>query len=140
MFLCKFFKEQRQNITLFMTFFIFYIVFFSCCSGFFQRMDFIEIYTCIFFNRIYHSNSVKWFPQIHFDTVVYDFCSSQHFLRHIAIQIFCQIHHSIVICICLIQLHQCKFRIVSCIQTFITEHTTNLIYSFHTAYDQSLQI
>ena len=64
----------------------------------------------------------------------------QNFLCHMTVQILCQIHHAVIICICLIQLHQGKFRIVSGIQTFITEYTSNLINSFQAADDQSLQV
>src|SRR5574344_491815 len=54
--------------------------------------------------------------------------------------ILCQIHHAIVISICLIKLHQGKFRIVSGVESFVAEYTSDLIDSLHTAHDQSLQI
>ena len=57
-----------------------------------------------------------------------------------AVQVLGQIHHAVVICICLIEFHQSELRIVSCIKAFISEYAADLIYFLETAYDQSLQV
>ena len=123
-----------------MSLFILYMVFLGKLSCFFQCLNLIPVNTCIFLNGIYHCNSFKWFAKIHFHTIVCDSCSSENFLCHMAIQVLCQIHHSVIICVRLIKLHQRKFRIMSCVQSFITEHTSNLVYFLNTADNQSLKI
>ena len=138
--LTELFKEQVQNIAFLMTLFEFYMFLFCNRSCFFQSVNLIPVNTCIFLYRIYHGNTLERFSKIHLDTIVHNFCSSKNFLCYIAIHILCQIHHTMIIRICLIQLHQSEFRIMSGIQTFITEYTTNLIHTLQTAYDQSLQV
>src|SRR5699024_4119526 len=38
------------------------------------------------------------------------------------------------------ELHQCELRIVSCVKSFVSEHTSDLIYFFESSDDQSLQV
>ena len=36
-------------------------------------------------------------------------------------------------------IHQCEFRVVTGIKTLVTEYTANLVYTFHTTYDQAVR-
>ena len=135
-----FLKEQVQDISLLMSFLKFDLVFFRQFSGLFQCLHLIPVHTGVFLHGVYHGNPFKGFAQIHLDTVVYDFCRTQHFLSHMTIEILRQIHHAVVICVGLVKFHQGKLRIMSGIKTFVAEHTADLVNPFHTAHDQSLQI
>ena len=44
----------------------------------------------------------EWLAQIHLNTVVDNVGGSKNFLCHITVQILCQIHHAVIIGICLI--------------------------------------
>ncbi len=134
------FKKQTQNIPLLMPVLEFDSLF--LCQGlcFLCSLNLIKIYICILFQSIYHCDSFKRLAQIHCDSTIFDCSSSQHFLRYIAVQVLCQVHHTVIICICLVQLHQRKFGVMSCVQSLIAEYTANLVYTLHAAYDQPLQV
>src|SRR5699024_4947844 len=87
-----------------------------------------------------HGNALERLPEIHLDAVVDDLCRTEHFLRHMAVQVLCQVHHPVVVCVCLIELHQRELRVVPRIQTFVAEHTADLIYFLKTTHDQSFQV
>ena len=57
-----------------------------------------------------------------------------------AVQVLCQIHHTIIIGICLIELHQSELRIVAGIQTLVPEYSSDLINTFHSTNNQTFQI
>src|SRR5699024_10213818 len=138
MLLSKFFEEQRKNITFLMAFFKLYMVFFCYSSGFFQGMDLVKVYTCRFLNCVYHGNALKRFTQIHLNAVINNLCSSQNFLGHMTVQILCKVHHAVIVGICLIKLHKSELWIMSGVQTFVTEHSSDYVNLFQSAYDQSL--
>ena len=98
----------------------------------------IKIDACILLHRIHHGNALKRLGEIHGMLPVSQHLRTGHFLCHIAVKVLGQIHHAVVIGVCLIQLHECELRIVSGVQTLITEYTTNLIDTLHAADDQSL--
>ena len=135
-----FFEEQVQDITLFMSFFKFKIVCFCKLSCLFQCLYFVPVNTCIFLNSVNHCDALERLSKIHLDSFVYDLSSSENFLCNETVQILSQIHHAMIICVCLVEFHQSKFRVVSCIKTFVTEYSSDLIYSFQTTNDQSLQV
>ena len=56
------------------------------------------------------------------------------------VQILCQIHHTIVIRVCLIELHQSKLRIVTGIKSLIAEYPPDLVYTLHSSDNQTFQI
>ena len=123
-----------------MTFFIFDVMFSCGCTGSFKIFDFVPVYTGIFLNSIYHCDTFKRFAQIHLDTVVGNGGCAKNSLCNIAIHILSQIHHAVVIGVCLIKLHQCKLWIMTCIQSLVTEYTADLVNTLHASDDQSLQI
>ena len=140
MLLCELLEEQAQDITLLMSLLELYMVLFCSGSCLFQGMDLVKVNAGIFLDGIHHSNSLERFAQIHLHAIVSDHSGSQNLLRHMAVQVLCQVHHSLVICVSLIQLHQRKFRVVSGIQALVAEYSSNLVYALHAANDQSLQI
>ena len=123
-----------------MMLFIFYMMLVCKLASLFQSLNFIPVNACIFFHGIYHCNTFKRFSEIHLNAIVNDLRCAENFMCHMAVKIFCKIHHSVIICICLIKLHQCKFRIMSRIKSFVSEYTTDLVHSFKTSDDQTFQI
>ena len=93
----------------------------------------VEINACIFLDGIYHGQiRSKGLPRSISISVVGNLCCAQHFLCHSSGTCSSvSIHHALVICVCLIQLHQGKFRVMTNgINALVSEYTTDLIYSF----------
>ena len=65
-------------------------------------------------------------------------CAAAYLFSQITEHALSQLHHTFIICVCLIQLHQSKLWVMTCINTLITEYSANLIYSLKSANDQSL--
>ena len=133
-------KKEIDDVTLLVTFLILDMMLSSkllCC---FIICYFIKINSCIFLDRIIHSQTCKRLSKVNLDTIVRNLGRTANLLCQITEHGLCQFHHSLIICICLVKLHQCEFRIVASVNTLITEYTANLINSFKSAYDQSFQI
>ncbi len=105
-----------------------------------QRLHLVPVNTRVFLHGVYHRDPFKRLSKIHLHAVIANRGCSQYFLRHVTVQVLRQIHHSVIICIRLIQLHQCKFRIMPGIQSLVAEHTPDLVDSLQSSYDQTLQI
>ena len=138
LFLAELLEEKVDDITLLMTLLICNMMlickFFRCSIIFYS----IEINSGIFLNRIVHGHACKWLAKIDLDAIVTDLCTSADFLCKITEHRLCQFHHSLIVCVCLIQFHQREFRVMTGINTLITEYTTDLVYTFKSADDQSL--
>src|SRR5699024_6292161 len=102
MLFCEFLEEQGQDVSLLMTLFVFHMVLFCQFSGLLQGFYLVPVHTRIFLHCVHHGDPFKRLAQIHLHTIINDFGGSQHFLCHITVQILCQIHHSVVICISLV--------------------------------------
>ena len=133
-------KEQVQDIPLLMTllkFNAFFLCQSLCCLSI---RNLVKINSCVFLDGIYHRQSLERLGKIHLMITILEDLGTCHFLGNVTIKLLGKIHHTVIICIRLIKLHQCELRIMSGIQSLITEHTTNLVNTFHATYDQSLEI
>ena len=134
------FEEQVQDIALGMTLFVMYTLLVCQLLRSSGVGDLIEINACIFLDGIYHGQSLERLAEINGLFCVRNYGGTAYFLCHIAEHVLGQIHHSVVVGVCLVQLHQSELRIVSGVQTFVTEYTADLEDTLHAADDQSLQI
>ena len=140
LFLTIFFEEEIDNIAFLVTLLILDMMFGSKLLGSFIICNLVKVNSCIFLDRIIHGQTLKWLSKINLDTIVRNLGGTADLLCQIAEHGFRKFHHSFIICICLVKLHQCKFRIMTGINTLITEYTANLVDSFKSANDQSFQI
>ena len=140
MFLCKFLKEQAEYIAFLVAIFKCNAVSLRHSLCFFIGMYFSEINAGIFLYRVNHCNSFKRLAEIHFNAVICYLGRPENRLCNVTIEIFGKFHHTVVIRICLIKLHERKFRIVACVKTFIAEHSSYLVNLFKSSDDKSLQI
>ena len=101
-------------------------------------MDFVEIYAGVFLYSVYHGDAFKGLAQIHLYAVVHDLCGAQNLLGDVAVQVFGQIHHSVVVSVRLVQLHQRELRVVPRVQALVAEYAADLVYPLQAAYDQTL--
>ena len=108
--------------------------------GFFVSLNCIKINTRIFLDSIIHCKSSEWLSKVYLSTVVSNFSCSTYSLCKVSEHALCKLHHTLVVCICLIKLHKCELRIMSCVNTFISVYTSDFIYSFKTTNDKSLKV
>ena len=139
-FLTVLLEEEVDDITLLMMCLIFNMMLVSKLFSCLIICYFIKVDSCIFFDCFIHCHSGKRLTKIDLYTIIRNLCGTADFLCQITEHGFCKFHHSLIVCICLIKLHQSKFRIVACINTLITEYTSDLINSLKSSDDQSFQI
>ncbi|CDB19847.1 putative uncharacterized protein [Blautia sp. CAG:52] len=139
-FLAELFEEQVDDIAFFVALFVCDMMFFCQFFCSFIICNLVEIDTCIFFDGIVHGQTFKRFSEIDLDTVVRNLCRTADFFCQITEHGFGQFHHTFIISISLIQLHQGEFRVMTGVHTFITEYSSNLEDSLQTTNDQSLQV
>ena len=51
-----------------------------------------------------------------------------------------KIHHSVIIGVCLIELHKSKLGVVTSVKSLVSEYSAYLINTFHAAYDKTFEI
>ena len=139
-FLNKLFKEHTQDISLLMPCFIFYMMLVSEGLCLLICLYLIEVDACILLHSIHHRDPLKWLRKIYCHVSVSNYSSPADLFSYGAVQILCQVHHAVIICKCLVELHQCELRVVPCVSALISEYTSNLIDTLHTAYYEPLQI
>ena len=57
-----------------------------------------------------------------------------------AIEVFSKIHHTVVVGICLIKLHKSKLRVMTGVNTLVTEYSADFVNLFKSAYDKSFEV
>ena len=105
---------------------------------FFQGVDLIKVHARVLLNSFHHSDTRKGPAQIHLHTLIGNGCGAQDCLGHMAVQVLRQLHHTVIVRICLVQLHQGKLRIMAGIQPLVAEYAADLVHSLKSAHDQSL--
>lgn len=114
--------------------------FLSKSLSFFICLYCIKINACIFLDSIIHSKSSEWLSEVDLSAVISNLSCAAYSLCKVSEHTLSKLHHTFIICICLIQLHKCELRIMSCVNTFISVYTSNFVYSFKTTNDKSLKI
>ena len=138
--LCELFEEEVKDIALLMALLKFYALLLCDCSRFFKSCDLIEVNTGVLLYRIKHCDTLEGLSEIHLNAVICDSSCAENLLCYVTVKVLCEVHHTVIVCICLIELHKCELGVMSCINTLVTEYSADLVYLFHTADDKSLQI
>ena len=137
-FLTELLEEEVDDITFLVAFLVCNVMllskFLCCCIICYG----IKVDSGIFFNRIVHGHACKWLAKVDLDAIVADLCTSADFFCKITEHGLCQFHHALIVCVCLIQLHQCELRVMTGVNTLIAEYTADLVYTLKSADDQSL--
>ena len=112
------------------------------CRGtrLFERVDFVKVHAGILLDRVKHGNSGKRLAEVDFHAVIGNHGCAEHFLRDVAIKVFGQIHHAVIIGISLIEFHQRKFRAVAGVKTLVAEHAADFIDALETADNQTFEV
>ena len=71
---------------------------------------------------------------------IIDLRAAAYLLRQITEHALGELHHSVVVCVCLVELHKCELRVMLGVYTFVSEYTADLVDSLESADDESLQI
>ena len=122
-----------------MAFFKFYALFCRDFLCFLCILHLVEINACKLLYGICHCDSFEGLTQIQIIAAVGNLCCAQHVLCYGTEHFFRNVHHALVICVGLIQLHQGEFGVMTNGNALVSEYTTDFIYSFKAADNQSLQ-
>ena len=115
-------------------------LFLSQGSSFFKAHILPEVNTRNFLDGVNHVNAFKRFVDFDFSSLVVDWSISIYRDSCMLDNAFSQVHDILEICIGLVNLDRSKFWIVSCIHSFVTEDTANLINSLHTTDDETFKV
>ncbi len=107
------------------------IVFFRNCTCFFVRHFFPEVNASLLFNCIYHMNTCVRCSHVQFDVIILNRCCAFNCLRNVFEQAFNQFHYIIIIRVSCIHFNHCKFWVMRCIDSFVTENTADFVNFFH---------
>ena len=108
--------------------------------SFFISLNCIKINTSIFLNCVIHSKSSEWLSKVNLSAVVSNLSCTTYSLSKVSEHTLSKFHHTFVICVCLVKLHKCELRVVSCINTLITVYSSDFVNSLKTTNDKSLKI
>ena len=108
--------------------------------SFFVSLNCIKINTGVFLNCVIHSKSSEWLSKVNLCAVVSNLSCTAYSLGKVSEHALRKFHHTLVICVCLIKLHKCELRIVSCINTLVTVYSSDFVNSLKTTNDKSLKI
>ncbi|CDC03116.1 putative uncharacterized protein [Eubacterium sp. CAG:202] len=134
------FKEKVYDIALCMALFKFNVLL-SCKSlSLFVCLYFVKVNSRIFFNAVNHCNSLKRLTEINFNAVICYYRTAAYLFCEIFKHTLCKVHHTVVIGVCLIKFHKCKFRVVSCVYTLITKYSSDFVNFLKTADNKSFKV
>ena len=136
----EFLEEQIQNIALLVSFLEGYVVLLSGRSRLFKSVNLVKVNSGILLNGVDHRDSLERLAEIHFDSVIHNCCCAEDFLCYISVEVLGEVHHSVVVGVSLIKLHESELGVVACVKTLVAEYSADFINSLKTAYDETLQV
>ena len=139
-FLAELFKEKILNIADTVTLLKSNLLFFRKGSRLFQGLNLVKINARIFLNGISHGKSSERTLQVNGGSLIADMESPANLLCKIPEHGLGKFHHPVVVGICLIELHQCKLRVMTGIDSLVPEYSSDFVNALHTADNQTLQV
>ena len=122
------------------TFFDFHALFLGTSSCSFVAVPFVVIDTSILLDCFNHRQPFPRFAQCDFNALIQNMVTAANGLCQCPVHIFDQIHHTLIIGICLIHFNGCKFRIVGWIHALVPEDSADFINPFKSANNQLFQV
>ncbi|CDA88646.1 putative uncharacterized protein [Ruminococcus sp. CAG:563] len=138
--LAELLKEEIENVALCVTLLELNIMLLSELLCLCVILDCVKINACIFLNGICHCESLKRLAEVDFLIAVCDGRRTANLGCKVSEHALGEIHHSVIIGICLIKLHESELGVMSCVHTLVTENTADLINSLHAADDKALKV
>ena len=126
------------DVTLDVTVFVFNTLLIRQLLGLFRCCNLVKVNAGLLLNGVDHGKLSERLSEIDLLVAVDDGGRAADLLSQITEHALSQFHHAIVICICLIQLHERELRVVSGIYALISEYAADLVDSLKSADDQSL--
>ena len=87
----------------------------------------IKIDAGVLLHGLHHGETRERLAEVNLVLTVLDHGRAAHFLREEAEHGLGQLHHSVVIGVCLVQLHERKLGIVAGVDTLVAEHAANQV-------------
>ena len=131
-------EEEVENVALGVAILVVNALFVSNLACLLKSADLLEVNAGILLYGVNHGDALEGLAEIHCNTVVNDGGGAENLFCHVAEHILGEIHHSVVVGVRLVKLHQRKFGIVSCVKSLVSEYTSDLINSLKSADDKAL--
>ncbi len=106
-------EKEVEDIAPLVTLLIRNVVLVRKCFRLFGSVNLLKINTTMLLNRVRHGKAYKRLAKIDLHIVVHNLCGTQYLLCNSTNQLLGDLHHAVVISICLVQLKQCKFGVVA---------------------------
>ena len=114
-------------------------LFFGDGQGFFVGGNGGKVHAGMFFDGIFHGHAVPRRRQVDFRALVVDDGGAQNFFSGVGKHVLGNAHHFVHVHIGLVQLDISKFRIVTGVHAFVSEHFTHFVNLVEAADDEALQ-
>ena len=121
-------------------FFDFHALFLGTRSCIGIRCPVVVVHAGILLDSFCHCQTFPRFAQTNVCTLIGNDVLAADLLCQCAVHIFDQIHHAVIIGVCLIHFDRGKFRIVRGIHALVPEDASHFIHTVETADDQLFQI
>ena len=138
--LAVFLEEEVNDVALCVPCLILDVVLVSKLFRCLVAINSIEIDACILLDGIVHCKSLKRLAEVDLEVAVLDERCAAYLLCNIAEHGLCELHHAVVVCVCLVEFHERELRIMACVHTFVTENSADLENSLKAAYKKSLKV
>ena len=133
-------EEEIEYIALLMALLVVDTARVCCGACILKSMYLAEINTRILLDRVKHGYTTEGLSEVHLDPAVAYRCRSEHLERDKAVKILGKVHHSVIIGIRLIELHERKLGVMAGIKSLVAENSAYLINAFKSADDKALEI
>ena len=91
-------------------------------------------------NSVGHRDTAPWAVEVDFYVTVHEYAGTEDFMCNGAEEVFGEIHHGFVVAVCLVYFQEGEFRVMTGVNPFITEYTTDFVYAFHATNDEALEV
>ena len=133
-------KEEIEDISALVAVLILHALFVSYLSCFLKSLYLTEVNAGVLLYCFDHGKSFKGLAEIDHVLAVGNAGSTAYLLRNVTEHILSEVHHTVVVGISLIELHECEFGVMTGVNALVSENSAYFVNSFKSADDKSLQI
>ena len=131
-------EEEIQDVALLMALLIFHMALLRESLRLLVGCHLVKVDAGVLLHGLRHGEACKRLAEVDGVLTVGNHGAAANLLCEVAEHGLREFHHSVVIGVCLIELHQRKLGVVAGVHTLVTEHAADLEDSLKTADDQTL--
>ena len=131
-------KEEVQNIASLVSLLECDALLLRDSSRLFEGLDCREIDAAVLLDRLAHRDAAEGLLEVNLGAAVHNLRAAVYLARHVAEHVLGEVHHSLVVRVRLIELHQRELGVVAGIQALVPEHASYLVDALQTADNEAL--